>query len=487
MRGCSRRCGEGGGGGSSGSSSSSGPVARRRPRALAAALPLLLASFVLLLLTPTPSDAWGTEMSPSVGLFRLVDLSLYEGIQGKNATRCEHMVDKAGRTGATMINFVLTHYYVDEDGDYTPERFCYKAGTGAECTAFTPAAVEEWVRLFKPCLAYAVGLGFDIAYTPHLDDGLNAGQWRNAMLIDPLAKYGGMSYFDVVLEPLARAASETIKPSTRVWFALQGEMSAMVTRFPENHRRILPYLRKITLPAGRDDLWYNVRVGVSTNFNKLCGMDMCQKAEVDAEYDKEAVQRLYDECDFIGMSGYPRFKGSLLDMEDSTRMFDDEAKLFGIDLAELITTGGKELVFNEFGIGGGVSVTGDAPARTVEQASSFPFFGVYGPYTRRLDPWRNYLPPYVVSGTREYMHDWYRAASVWLQRKGGPKWRVDHAMLWSLNSWDVLGISVESNTREGSYRDPEAAAIVRAHNLKVRGLEGFDNAGGTSPYRRRRV
>lgn len=453
--------------------------------AAAALLPALAALFALALL-PTQARAWGTEMSPSVGLFRLVDLTLYEVIQGKNATRCEHMVDKAGRTGATMINFVLTHYYVDEDGDFTPDAFCYKAGTGAECTTFTPAAVEEWVKRFKPCLSYAVGLGFDLAFTPHLDDGLNKGQWRNAMLIDPLAKYGGMSYFDVVLEPLARAASATMKPTTRLWFALQGEMSAMVTNFPDSHRRILPYLRKISLPAGREDLWYNVRVGVSTNFNKLCGMEMCQKAEVDAQYDKEAVQALYDVTDFIGISGYPRFKGSLLDMEDSTRMFDEEAKLFGLDLAELITTGGKELIFNEFGIGGGVSVTGDAPARTVEQASSFPFFGVYGPYTRKLDPWRNYLPPYVVSGTREYMHDWYRAASVWLQRKGGPTWRVDHAMLWSLNSWDVLGISVESNTREGSYRDQEAATIVRGHNLKVRGLEGFDNDGGKSPYRRRR-
>lgn len=456
------------------------------PRAPLLSLVTLAATAALAVSLPTPTAAWGTEMSPSVGLFRLVDLSLYEVIQGKNATRCEHMVDKAGRTGATKINFVLTHYYVDEDGDYTPERFCYKAGMGAECTAFTPAAVEEWVRLFKPCLSYAVGLGFDLAFTPHLDDGLNKGQWRNAMLIDPLAKYGGMSYFDVVLEPLARAASQTMKESTRVWFALQGEMSAMVTSFPDSHRRILPYLRKITLPEGRDDLWTNVRVGVSTNFNKLCGMDMCQKQEVDTQYDKKAVQALYDACDFVGISGYPRFKGSLLDMEDSTRMFNDEAKLFGLDLEELTTSGGKELVFNEFGIGGGVSVSGDAPARTVEQASSFPFFGVYGPYTRKLDPWRNYLPPYVVSGTREYMHDWYRAASVWLQRKGGPRWRVDHAMLWSLNSWDVLGISVESNTREGSYRDQEAAAIIRGHNLKVRGLEGFDNAGGTSPYRRRR-
>ena len=85
-------------------------------------------------------------------------------------------------------------------------------------------------------------------------------------------------------------------------------------------------------------------------------------------------------------------------------------------------------MYNEFG---------DAPARTVEDAEAYPFFGVYGPYTRKLDPWRNYLPAGVLSGTRQYQQRWYAAACLWLLRKGGPTWRVDHVFLWNLNSWDV--------------------------------------------------
>lgn len=61
-----------------------------------------------------------------------------------------------------------------------------------------------------------MSLGFDIAFTPHLDDGLNNGQWRNAMLINPLEKYGGMSYVDVVLKPLADAMAATIQENTYV-------------------------------------------------------------------------------------------------------------------------------------------------------------------------------------------------------------------------------------------------------------------------------
>lgn len=67
-------------------------------------------------------------------------------------------------------------------------------------------------------------------------------------------------------------------------------------------------------------------------------------------------------------------------------------QLFGVDLAELVNEGGKELIFNEFGCGGGASVAGDRPARTIREAAEGPFFGVYGAYTRRTDPFRNYLP-----------------------------------------------------------------------------------------------
>jgi hypothetical protein len=71
------------------------------------------------------------------------------------------------------------------------------------------------------------------------------------------------------------------------------------------------------------------------------------------------------------------------------------------------------------------------------QAAESPFFGVYGGYTRKTDPWRNSLPPNVLSDTRQYLEVWYRAAALWLKRKGGPRWRVDHVFLWNLNSWDV--------------------------------------------------
>ena len=104
-------------------------------------------------------------------------------------------------------------------------------------------------------------------------------------------------------------------------------MSAMVTHFPREHARLLPHVKSLIL-NGRDALADRVRVGVSTNFNKLCGMDACTKADV-ARLDAAAVRALYGGVDFVGISAYPRYHGKLSEMEDSTRMFDEELKVHG--------------------------------------------------------------------------------------------------------------------------------------------------------------
>lgn len=70
---------------------------------------------------------------------------------------------------------------------------------GPDCTPATPELVEAWTALFVPCLRYAADIGFDIAFTPHLDDGLNNGQprprcppltpppqWHSAVLVHPI-------------------------------------------------------------------------------------------------------------------------------------------------------------------------------------------------------------------------------------------------------------------------------------------------------------
>jgi hypothetical protein len=59
-------------------------------------------------------------------------------------------------------------------------------------------------------------MGLSIAITPHLDDGLELGGWRNALAFDPLAKYSGYTYWDIMLQPLAQALNAVITPDTQV-------------------------------------------------------------------------------------------------------------------------------------------------------------------------------------------------------------------------------------------------------------------------------
>ena len=73
--------------------------------------------------------------------------------------------------------------------------FCYTRTLGGNCgtpTCCTPATWPE-VAVFRAamttCLAAAVDAGLGIAVTPHLDDGLGLGAWRNGLLMHPTQNY----------------------------------------------------------------------------------------------------------------------------------------------------------------------------------------------------------------------------------------------------------------------------------------------------------
>lgn len=75
--------------------------------------------------------------------------------------------------------------------------YCHKIRWGDGCPKMNRLAIDRFRFGLQWCLAKAVEMDLDIAITPHLDDGLEYGGWRNALVFDPLAKYGGYSYYDV--------------------------------------------------------------------------------------------------------------------------------------------------------------------------------------------------------------------------------------------------------------------------------------------------
>ena len=52
--------------------------------------------------------------------------------------------------------------------------------------------------------------------------------------------------------------------------------------------------------------------------------------------------------------------------------------------------------------------------------------------------------------------------------------------IWSMASWDVLGVYPEASTSQGSYRDQDVLAAVAAYNTAVRAAKLADPAGDTA-------
>jgi hypothetical protein len=55
----------------------------------------------------------------------------------------------------------------------------------------------------------------------HLDDGLDKGTWRNAMIFNPLQKYGAMTFWEAVGKPTALAIKDANYKKRDVYYAMQ--------------------------------------------------------------------------------------------------------------------------------------------------------------------------------------------------------------------------------------------------------------------------
>ena len=59
----------------------------------------------------------------------------------------------------------------------------------------------------------------------------------------------------------------------------------------------------------------------------------------------------------------------------------------GFDLKSWTQKPGKRFIFNEFGLGGGISECGDTPARNRDEAGRFSWLGGTSTFEQRINPW----------------------------------------------------------------------------------------------------
>lgn len=72
---------------------------------------------------------------------------------------------------------MVTHYWVDSNFDGVVDNYCHKVRWGEGCPPINKLAIDRFRFGLQWCLAKAVEMGLDIAITPHLDDGLEMGEW----------------------------------------------------------------------------------------------------------------------------------------------------------------------------------------------------------------------------------------------------------------------------------------------------------------------
>jgi hypothetical protein len=351
--------------------------------------------------------------------------------------------------GGKRINFVPTAHWIDTNRDFIPEGFAYKWQNNV--VTVTKKLIDEMQEGVTICFDYALKSGFDtIEITPHLDDGLLQGAWRNALILNPFGRYSGsFSYFDIMIQPLARALRRVSTSRTKIYFSVQGEMNKMVVTYP---KEMLQTLKQAKLIIGNRPI---VKGGISLNFNKLCGMNACDPTKINVK----ELQNLFQQIDFMGMSSYPSTNAFPRPYEFSgaIKSLAEELLMVGVDLRKWLKQDKHELHFSEFGIGGGTCESGNCVANTFKDATNTPYYGIFGDYKRGTDPW---IRPQMGAMLTNY----YKQLIKWANEVPKYEFPVSSVFLWNVASWDITGIYHTDTTTEGTYKQPYISFLIKQWN-----------------------
>ncbi|KAL4440114.1 hypothetical protein ABPG75_003115 [Micractinium tetrahymenae] len=449
---------------------------------------------------PAPAASGGkAEISSSIVLAVPTDYLL----DGSGRSKCMDMVDRASQYRIKRLQFVPTLFWVDEGpldpptgfdpscktADFLASYYCYNRFNATRVKYFCydrdkcsgppgQADIARFRDSLKACMQLAVSRGHDLSVNMHVDDATKGGLggWRNTLLFSPLEPFGGLSYVDVVLNPIADAIAGAMGPSTQVWLTMQGEMGATVFFYSKDWQQVAADMRSLIADGG--GAGSRVHVGLGINNAKLCGCILVPIVDqreylakfpaafqaVKGEFDLPAIQSMFSAIDYVGLSAYipqANINFQPCDLEGLMTRLDQEFAFYGLTLKDLLAAG-KEIHWSEFGVGGGTSPQGDKKATTAEEAAYTPFFGMSGAYTRAKDPFILYDLS-QPSPVRDYARYFYNQTAAYL-RQGGCDYRVGHVYVWNLPSWDVQALYPLSTTSEGSYRDPAIVATINALN-----------------------
>ncbi|HEX5470784.1 MAG TPA: hypothetical protein VFW73_02805, partial [Lacipirellulaceae bacterium] len=191
-----------------------------------------------------------------------------------------------------------------------------------------------------------------------------------------------------------------------------------------------------------------LKLGISLNHGGISGKrNSAGEEDFHLSDDRrQQLQRLIDDCDFVGMSFYAPVPASPTsdDFVRGIQRFMHEFGQYGLNVP---TT--KPVQFSEVGIGGGQWRNGKRPDAT--QAAQSPWEGTANP---RDNPWRTEL-------MRKLRQQFHSALLEFLTKQPSP-WHVSAAFLWSMGSWDPIG------QQKPEFADPGIISAIQTHNESVK-------------------
>lgn len=482
----------------------------RLSRVALVAFGALLALQCAMAQTPGGPGATGvpTEMSSSVITFYNSEYQpMYSSL-----SQCELLVRRAAKHGGRRIQFVPTHYwYESKNEQFAPntchadnwslqnkvEYYCQKHEWNSDCRPFDSAALDTFRRGIRDCFKVAASLFDEILIAPHLDEGLKRGKWRNMLHFDPLWKDpNGYSYWDIMLNPILDAANEVLPAGKTFLFAVEGEMGGTVLSNPAQYLKVFKMIQNGWKSAAK------LKVGATFNHAYIMGyitrgpgtpapLPPTPMAPLDggwgpvlrfeqwpnyeeAKKNLPAIRQLLEAADFLGVSNYARAGDGMhvqpKHIESGIAKVQDEFMTMGINFRDIIIKGNKMLIYNEFGLGGGISECGDTPGKGPE-IGFFPWLGITTPYETNNDPFKKYPQ------SKQFLKKYYTTALDVLMN-GGDYFPVHQSYLWNVVSWDVQGIHTASalwNTDveqgdwpvENGFAVKEVIDMIKSHNSKT--------------------
>ena len=271
--------------------------------------------FLLILLFPL--SVLGQSLDSSIMIFNDYDLSI-----------CIQQVSRAQQIGAKKINFIPTFYTKLNKKSVTSFHFKDK---NAKSYALNKSNLTKMSSEFKKCMSYARDLNIAVILTPHIDD-LDNKLWRFYFNFNPLKKYQGISYEDIIL---------TLDTDFEIKYFISAELEEMYFNF---HKEMFEISLKLKNKNG-------------INFN----------------YNRNRRAPLYS-YDFVGVSNY-----SALPLKISHSIFREQLKKLRKELSK-VKMHKLPLYYNEIGLGG----RGDEFTFPLK-----PHEGIYGAFNDIKNPWRN--------------------------------------------------------------------------------------------------